>query len=125
MFDIGFTELLLLAVVALLVLGPERLPEAARTAGLLLGKLRSGFESIRSEVQRELQAEELRQKLEAERQRLGLDDIRKSIEDTVNDAGSAGRPDGAPTDTSADTPTDSATRTSAGKPLTKDQVPPP
>ncbi len=109
MFDIGFTELLLLAVIALLVLGPERLPEAARTAGLLLGRLRRGFESIRTEVQRELHAEEMRQKLEEERRRIGLDDIRQSIEDAVSD-----KP---PTPPADDTPAD--------RPPDKNQAPPP
>lgn len=61
MFDIGFSELLLIAVVALVVLGPERLPGAARTLGALLRRVRDGWSSVRAEVERELQTEELRQ----------------------------------------------------------------
>ncbi len=64
MFDIGFGELLLIAVVALVVLGPERLPKAARTLGTLLRRMRSGWESVRAEVEREIEAEELKQKLQ-------------------------------------------------------------
>ncbi|MEP5763954.1 MAG: Sec-independent protein translocase protein TatB [Halieaceae bacterium] len=63
MFDIGFLELLLVSVVGLLVLGPERLPGAIRTVSLWLGKLRSGFNSVRSEIERELRADEIRQDL--------------------------------------------------------------
>lgn len=63
MFDIGFGELLLIAVVALVVLGPERLPKAARTFGTLLRRLRNGWESVRAEVEKEIEAEELKQKL--------------------------------------------------------------
>lgn len=63
MFDIGFGELLLVAVVALVVLGPERLPKAARTLGTLLRRVRNGWESVRDEVEREIEAEEMKQKL--------------------------------------------------------------
>jgi sec-independent protein translocase protein TatB len=61
MFDIGFGELGLLAVVGLLVLGPERLPRVARTTGALLRKARQSWHSVRSEIERELAAEDLRQ----------------------------------------------------------------
>src|SRR5581483_9972983 len=63
MFDVSFGEILLIAVVALVVLGPERLPGAARTAGALLRRVRRGWDSVRAEVMRELEAEELRAKL--------------------------------------------------------------
>lgn len=66
MFDIGFSELLLVALVALLVLGPERLPGAARTAGLWIGRLRRSFAAIRSEVEREIGADEIRRQLHNE-----------------------------------------------------------
>ncbi|HET7359391.1 MAG TPA: Sec-independent protein translocase protein TatB [Rhodanobacteraceae bacterium] len=63
MFDVGFGELLLIAVVALVVLGPERLPGAARTAGALLRRLRNGWASVRDEVEKELHAEEFKRNL--------------------------------------------------------------
>lgn len=63
MFDISFGELLLIAVVALVVIGPERLPGAARTAGALFRRVRRSWDSVRSEVMRELEAEELRAQL--------------------------------------------------------------
>ncbi len=60
MFDVGMGEIGLIAVVALLVLGPERLPGAARTAGALLRKARQSWQSVRMEIERELAAEELK-----------------------------------------------------------------
>ena len=54
MFGISFSELLLVGLVALLVLGPERLPGAARTAGLWIGRLKRSFNSIKMEVEREI-----------------------------------------------------------------------
>lgn len=68
MFDIGFSELVLIALIALVVLGPERLPGAARTTGALLRKLRESWNNVRSEVERELQADELRQNLREARE---------------------------------------------------------
>jgi sec-independent protein translocase protein TatB len=63
MFDIGFLELVLVTIVGLLVLGPERLPVAARTVGLYLGKLRRSFNNVRAEIERELNTDEIRQDL--------------------------------------------------------------
>lgn len=93
MFDIGFGELLLIAVVALVVLGPERLPGAARTAGALLRRLRESWGSVRDEVERELQADELRRRLRetqqqareaADAMRSGVhrvgDDLRRAVD---------------------------------------------
>ncbi len=64
MFDIGFSELLLIAVVALVVLGPERLPKAARFAGLWVRRARNQWDSVKQELERELHAEELRRNLQ-------------------------------------------------------------
>ena len=66
MFDIGFTELLLVALVGLLVLGPERLPGAIRTASMWLGRLRRGFNTIRADIERELKTDEIKQDLHNE-----------------------------------------------------------
>ena len=61
MFDIGFLELIVIGVVALLVVGPERLPRVARTAGLWLGRGRRMLSSVKAEIDSELKAEELKQ----------------------------------------------------------------
>ena len=63
MFDIGFSELLVIAVVALIVLGPERLPKAARFAGLWVRRARQQWYSVKSEFENELAAEELKRSL--------------------------------------------------------------
>lgn len=67
MFDIGFTELLLVGLVALVVLGPERLPGAVRTASLWIGRIKRSFNSIKAEVEREIGADEIRRQLHNER----------------------------------------------------------
>ena len=63
MFDIGFSELLLVAVIALLVLGPERLPQAARTLGLIIGKIKRSVSGLQEELERQVRTEELQEKL--------------------------------------------------------------
>jgi len=60
MFDIGFWELCVVGVVALIVLGPEKLPRAARTAGLWLAKARRTLATVKEEVKRELELEDLK-----------------------------------------------------------------
>ena len=67
MFDIGFMEMLVVAIIALLVLGPERLPGAIRTVSLTIGRIKRGFSDVRSQVERELGADEIRQQLNNER----------------------------------------------------------
>ncbi|WP_295398910.1 Sec-independent protein translocase protein TatB [uncultured Thiocystis sp.] len=59
MFDVGFSELIMVAVVALLVVGPERLPKLARVAGMWLGRARRTLVSVKQEIDRELKAGEL------------------------------------------------------------------
>lgn len=60
MFDVGFSELVLIAVVALVVIGPERLPKVARTLGALVGRMRNYVATIKGEVEREMQLEDLK-----------------------------------------------------------------
>jgi sec-independent protein translocase protein TatB len=60
MFDFGFSELIVIAVVALIVVGPERLPKVARTAGHLLGRLQRYVSDVKSDIQREMQLEDLK-----------------------------------------------------------------
>ena len=67
MFDVGFSELLLIGLVALIVLGPERLPRAARFAGLWVRKARAQWYAVKTELEQELAAEDLRRQLEETR----------------------------------------------------------
>lgn len=60
MFDIGFSEIALIAVVALVVIGPERLPRVARMAGRMLGQLQRYVNSVKADIDREIQLEELK-----------------------------------------------------------------
>lgn len=80
MFDIGFGELLLVALVALLVLGPERLPRAARFAGLWVRRARAQWHSVKAELERDLAAEELQRSL-----REGRDALRRTGEELRDD----------------------------------------
>lgn len=77
MFDIGFTELMVIGVVALLVIGPERLPKVARTLGHLLGRAQRYVNDVKSDINREMQLDELK-KLQAQ-----VADSARSLEDTV------------------------------------------
>jgi sec-independent protein translocase protein TatB len=60
MFDIGFSEIVVIAVVALVVIGPERLPKTARTLGLLFGRLQRYVNDVKSDIRREMELDELR-----------------------------------------------------------------
>lgn len=95
MFDLGFSELLLVAVVALVVLGPERLPKATRFAGLWVRRARAQWHSVKSELERELAAEELKRDLRDTRAALrdldaGVrsagDEVRRDLESTRDTA---------------------------------------
>ena len=61
MFEVGFSELVMVALVSLLVIGPERLPKVARLAGFWIGKARNIAATFKEEIKHELHAEELRQ----------------------------------------------------------------
>lgn len=63
MFDIGFSELLLVGIIALIVLGPERLPKAARAVGMFFGKIRRMLSNIQQEMEQEIRNQELQEKL--------------------------------------------------------------
>jgi sec-independent protein translocase protein TatB len=81
MFDIGFSELLVIAVVALIVIGPERLPKVARTAGHLFGRLQRYVNDVKADIQREMELDELK-KLRSE-----FEDAARSVEQSVNEVG--------------------------------------
>ncbi|MEQ1773124.1 MAG: Sec-independent protein translocase protein TatB [Burkholderiales bacterium] len=67
MFDIGFSEMIVIAVIALIVLGPEKLPRVARTAGHLLGRMQRYVNDVKADINREIELDELR-KLQKEMQ---------------------------------------------------------
>lgn len=85
MFDIGFLELLICGVIALLVLGPERLPTAARAAGRWVGGARRMVSQFTSELDRQLKADELREELRKAGD-VGLDDVQKTVRGALDEA---------------------------------------
>lgn len=108
MFDVGFSELVVIGIVALVVIGPERLPKVARTVGLLLGRLQRYVGDVKADINREIQLDELK-KLQQQmtEQVSGLQasvshemrevetSLNKAIEPPPADAAGAG-PQGAP-----------------------------
>lgn len=90
MFDIGFSELLLIAVVALIVIGPERLPKVARTAGHLFGRFQRYASSVKADISREMELDELRKagqtfKESVESAARGVERQAKEAEYTIKD----------------------------------------
>lgn len=78
MFDVGFSEIVVIAVVALIVIGPERLPKVARTLGHLFGRMQRYVNDVKSDISREMELDELR-KLQAT-----VQDAAHAIEQSVN-----------------------------------------
>ena len=84
MFDMGFTEMMLIGVVALVVIGPERLPGAARTAGKYFGKLKRFVTNVRADVESELRADELREIVAKQQEQ--LDSLKDAVSDVSKEA---------------------------------------
>ncbi len=85
MFDVGFWELSLIAVVALLVVGPERLPKLARTVGLWVGKARSFVSTVKADIDKELRADELREIIDEQAKLTELQDIADETSRVMHD----------------------------------------
>ena len=111
MFDVGFGEMFMIAIVALLVLGPERLPKAARFAGLWVRRARAQWHSIKAELENELADEELTRSLQQTRAELqeARDSLARSgtalqrqLEETHADVRDALRTDAPRTDAAGD-----------------------
>ena len=104
MFDIGFQELLLISVIALIVVGPERLPKMARTLGLWSGKIRYYVNQVKNDIDREVRAQELKELLDkpaaelkdlssvAEETKGALDEAKAAIETIPTDVSTANEP---------------------------------
>ncbi|GAA3907492.1 hypothetical protein GCM10022228_17240 [Halomonas cibimaris] len=90
MLDIGFLELLIIAVVGLLVLGPERLPRAARTTGMWVGKIKRTVSGMQREISAQLEAEDLRQKLDEQQKKLD-DSLTRAKQDVESLADAPGK----------------------------------
>jgi len=86
MFDIGGLELLLITVVALLVIGPERLPETLRTLGLWLGRLRRSFTAVKAEIEKEIGMDEVKRQLHNEAVMEEMKRIEQEVQTTADQA---------------------------------------
>ena len=102
MFDIGFLELMFIGVVGLLVLGPERLPRAARTAGLWIGKIKRTATGMQREISAQLEAEDLRQKLNEQQKK--LDESVRQVQSDVERLAEPDRPADSPREHSQERP---------------------
>lgn len=85
MFDIGFAELLLIAVVGLVVIGPKRLPETIRFVALWLGRIRRSFASAKTEFEREFGVDDIRRELHNETVMRELETAQQSIKQTLEE----------------------------------------
>lgn len=98
MFDIGFPELIMISVVALLVIGPEKLPETIRTISLWIGRIQRSFSSIRREIEAEIGADEIRAQLhneaimkDLEKTKNTLEEVKQEVNETIASAESVSR----------------------------------
>ena len=89
MFDIGFSEIVVIGVVALIVIGPERLPKTARTVGLLFGRLQRYVNDVKADISREIELDELRR---LQREMHGAaQDLEQSVKSAATDVASGVR----------------------------------
>ena len=89
MFDIGFSEIVVIGVVALIVIGPERLPKTARTVGLLFGRLQRYVNDVKADISREIELDELRR---LQREMHGAaQDLEQSVKSAASDVASGVR----------------------------------
>ena len=84
MFDIGFSELIVCAVVALVVIGPERMPEAVRTIGLWIGRLKRSLHETRSEIERQIGVDDIRRQLHNEDIMRTLESARRDMDKVIS-----------------------------------------
>ncbi len=110
MFDVAFSEILVIAVVALIVIGPEKLPKVARTLGLLTGRVQRYMASVKADIEREMHLEDMR-KLEEETRHSILDTQSKveaearDAEQTIKSAAETAKPDTATKSDKPESPT--------------------
>lgn len=84
MFDIGFWELSIIGIVALVVIGPERLPGVARTAGMWFGRIRRFVTNVKADIDRELKTEELNKIMNEQANSAGLHEIVEETKEAVD-----------------------------------------
>ena len=103
MFDIGFSEMMVIALVALIVIGPERLPRVARTLGILAGRLQRYVADVKADISREVELEEFRKMKDSVQQTATSIEtaVQGELNKTGNDLNAAANPAAAATETAA------------------------
>src|SRR4029077_13705631 len=103
MFDIGFSEMMVIALVALIVIGPERLPRVARTLGILAGRLQRYVADVKADIGREVELEEFRKMKDSVQQTATSMEtaVQGELNKTENDLNAAANPVAAATETAA------------------------
>ncbi|MDH3412565.1 MAG: Sec-independent protein translocase protein TatB [Gammaproteobacteria bacterium] len=129
MFDIGFWELVFIGVIALLVVGPERLPGMARYVGLWVGRFRRYVSHVKDDIEREIHAEELREMMKESSRIESLDqdlketrDILESVQHDIEEADASLSRDSAPQDDQPESAVDAAA-SGVGKRITDRNAP--
>lgn len=84
MFDIGFAEIVVCAIVALIVIGPERMPEAVRTIGLWIGRVKRSLRETRSEIERQIGVDDIRRQLHNEEIMQTLENARRDMDNILS-----------------------------------------
>ncbi|NOX51769.1 MAG: twin-arginine translocase subunit TatB [Gammaproteobacteria bacterium] len=118
MFDIGGFELMLIAIVGLLVIGPKRLPETLRTMGLWMGRIRRSFSTVKSEIEKEIGMDEIRRQLHNEAVMEEMKHIERQVKGSVDGAAAD------QSDSNSDHATDS-THQEAAQTVVPEPTPPP
>ena len=85
MFNIHSTEILLILIIALIIIGPERLPTAVKTAGLWIGRFRRSFYKVKAEIERELNTDEIRRQLHNESVLAQIDEAKAKVESVAEE----------------------------------------
>jgi sec-independent protein translocase protein TatB len=83
LFDIGFSEIVVCAIVALVVIGPERMPEAVRTVGLWIGRVKRSLRETRSEIERQIGVDDIRRQLHNEEIMQSLENARRDMDRVI------------------------------------------
>ncbi len=117
MFDVGFSELVVIALVALIVIGPERLPRVARTVGALLGRAQRYINDVKADIQREVDLEELKNIRDT------FQEAAKSVEESVTKAGQELQAAGESLNQSISGAGETKAEAAAPEPLAADEIP--
>jgi len=124
-FDIGGFELMLIAIVGLLVIGPKRLPETLRTMGLWMGRIRRSFSTVKSEIEKEIGMDEIKRQLHNEAVMEEMKRIERQVKGSVDSAATdPHKIDGGQADSNADHATDANNQQAAQTEMPEPNPPP-